>query len=193
MNNYFLKRCHNFGIIIKFLKDTLLFGTQTELGRQRSTVAFNESLHKILMVLIFLCDEMKELKEIAETKFYDTLIMFGSQPSEINPADDSGSGGQLPSGERERMLGKIMPLLQEMSNFIDRCYAVVVNVVQQLSSLMTGYKEGRNLFQSGQPISTPSGTTMRPFYLCFQYLGDILTVLVTLDLIVRQNEMLRES
>jgi hypothetical protein len=73
---------------------------------------------------------MKELKDIAEAKFYQPLIMFGNIPSEIltsaslttsdNAAVINEAGGVFPSGEKERMLGQMMPLLQELSNFIDR-------------------------------------------------------------------------
>lgn len=42
----------------------------------------NESLRKMLVVLVFLCDEIHELKEIAEEKFFAPLIMFGRSPVE---------------------------------------------------------------------------------------------------------------
>jgi WASH complex subunit 7, N-terminal len=45
----------------------------------------NESLQKAVVVFVFLCDEVHELKEIAEEKFYAPLIMFGRPP-----VDESG-------------------------------------------------------------------------------------------------------
>ena len=42
----------------------------------------NESLQKAVVVFVFLCDEVHELKEIAEEKFYAPLIMFGRPPVE---------------------------------------------------------------------------------------------------------------
>lgn len=42
----------------------------------------NEPLHKAVIVFVFLCDEVHELKEIAEEKFYAPLIMFGRPPVE---------------------------------------------------------------------------------------------------------------
>jgi WASH complex subunit 7, N-terminal len=44
----------------------------------------NETFRKILVVLVFLCDEIHELKDVAEEKFFPTLIMFGR-----SPVDDS--------------------------------------------------------------------------------------------------------
>ena len=44
----------------------------------------NENFRKILIVLVFLCDEIHELKDIAEEKFFPPLIMFGR-----SPVDDS--------------------------------------------------------------------------------------------------------
>ena len=116
--------------IIKKKQDILIFGNNDGGKKQRHTTAFNDNLHKIYIALIFLCDEMKELKDIAEAKFYQPLIMFGNIPSEIltsaslttsdNAAVINEAGGVFPSGEKERMLGQMMPLLQELSNFIDR-------------------------------------------------------------------------
>lgn len=44
----------------------------------------NESLRKAMNVLVFLCDEVNELKEIAGEKFFAPLIMFGQLPTENN-------------------------------------------------------------------------------------------------------------
>jgi WASH complex subunit 7, N-terminal len=44
----------------------------------------NETFRKILIVLVFLCDEIHELKDVAEEKFFPPLIMFGR-----SPVDDS--------------------------------------------------------------------------------------------------------
>ena len=177
-----------------------MFGEASGNAKQRGSIAFNENLHKMLMVIVFLSDEMKELKEIAEAKFYDPLIMFGNHPMEMESnilerekdnRDRENDFRSIPSGEREKMVGKILPLLQELSNFIDRCYAVVVNVVQQLSSLMNNNnKEGKSLYMAGQAVATSSGSTIRPFFILFQGLGDILTVLITFDLIIRQVSLI---
>lgn len=35
------------------------------------------------------------------------------------------------------MMGKFLPFLQELSNFVTRCNAVALNLVQQLASLIS--------------------------------------------------------
>ena len=41
-------------------------------------------------------------------------------------------------GMKEKMIGNSLPKLLEVTNFIDRCNSVVVNAVQQISSLTCG-------------------------------------------------------
>ena len=45
----------------------------------------------------------------------------------------------------EKMIGKFLPLLQDLSNFVDRCYTVATNMVQQLSSLL---KDKEHLYRT---------------------------------------------
>ena len=40
----------------------------------------NSSVRKSLMVLVFLCDEIHELKEIAEERLFPLLVIFGRSP-----------------------------------------------------------------------------------------------------------------
>lgn len=99
----------------------------------------NDLLHKVLTVLVYLCDEINELNEIARSKLFDPLLMFGCQPA------GSGSEGaeemERLDGKKEKMIGSLMPTLQEISNFIDRCYSVSINAIQQLSSLISGKEQ----------------------------------------------------
>ena len=105
-------------------------------------VTDNDILQKVLTVIVFLCDEINELNHICEDKFLPPLIMFGQFPAtsdadngdstEDDAHDDLNMG--LANGKKEQMLGHILPLLQELSNFVDRCYSVSVNFVQQISS-----------------------------------------------------------
>ena len=79
------------------LSDVLHYGTKTSTQKIRvaldpaERVAIrnivppddaNEQLRKIMNVLVFLCDEVNELKEIADEKFFAPLIMFGRLPTE---------------------------------------------------------------------------------------------------------------
>ena len=42
------------------------------------------SLRKVLITLVFLCDEIHELKEIAEERFFPSLILFGRSNMDPN-------------------------------------------------------------------------------------------------------------
>jgi WASH complex subunit 7 len=149
----------------------------------------NEILRKVLSVLVFLCDEVQELVDIAEQKMYRPLEVFGVPlpvNADNNKDGDSGSadGGLsalMKPGTREKMVGKFMPMLQDLSNFIDRCYTVATNFIQQLSSLLRP-KEG--LYKS-----TFKNVHLIP---CFKALGDLFTVLITLDSVVNSNDVLQD-
>ena len=84
----------------------------------------------------------KILVEIANEKIYRPLQVFGTaMPVNLdnNKGPDSENeeiGALYSPGTREKMMGKFLPTLQDLSNFIDRCYTVATNMVQQLSSLL---------------------------------------------------------
>ena len=46
---------------------------------------------------------------------------------------------QVSEGDNQVRLGRVLPLLQEVSSFVTRAYDVVKNVVQQLASLYSKY------------------------------------------------------
>jgi hypothetical protein len=118
----------------------------------------NDLLHKVLTVLVYLCDEINELNEIARNKLFDPLLMFGYQPAGVG----GGAEDEMErlDGKKEKMTGSLLPTLQEISNFIDRCYSVSINTIQQLSSLISGKEQlYRSSFQNvhlEKVISSPS-------------------------------------
>ena len=142
----------------------------------------NQQLGKVLTVFVYLCDEINELKDMAESKLYGPLVSFGQKPypSSVDQEVELDSG--FSQGSRERMVGRILPTLQELSNFVDRCYFVSVNLVQQLSALLNP-KDAlyRSIFHSCQ------------LQQAFLSLGELFTVLITLDCIIAENDILRDS
>jgi WASH complex subunit 7 len=146
----------------------------------------NDILHKVLTVIIFLCDEINELNHICEDKFIPPLIMFGQFPatSDADAGEDNDAEGDmsLANGKKEKMLGQLLPLLQELSNFVDRCYSVSVNFVQQISSLLN---EKEELYKSSF-----QKTHLTKVFNC---LGSLFKTLISLDCIIDQNEILKES
>ncbi len=53
----------------------------------------------------------------------------------VLPFVELSSGSAEEEGEAQIMIGRIMPLLQELSCFVNRCYEVTKSVIHQLSSL----------------------------------------------------------
>jgi WASH complex subunit 7 len=142
----------------------------------------NQQLGKVLTVFVYLCDEINELKDMAEAKLYGPLVSFGQTPCPASAEEEAAEQGGYPPGARERMVGRVLPTLQELCNFVDRCYFVAVNLVQQMSALLNP-KDAlyRSVFHSCQ------------LQQLFVSLGDLLAVLVTLDRIVDENDVLRDS
>jgi hypothetical protein len=60
---------------------------------------------QVLVVLVFLMDEMHELCSLAESKFFPKLTIFG-EPGGLEEKE------QLTPGDRERRIGRSLPLLQ---------------------------------------------------------------------------------
>eukprot|EP01038_Epipyxis_sp_PR26KG_P006379 gene6379-8787_t len=140
----------------------------------------NDVVKKMVNIIIFLCDEISQLKEIAETRFYRPLSMFGQNAPEVKNKVDF-SNINIP-GMKEKMMGKFLPFLQELSNFVDRCHAVAMNLVQQISSLMNTQDSLYRLIFNRTHL--PSA---------FYSLSDLLSVLMSLDTIIKNNDILLES
>ena len=93
-------------------------------------------LRKVLAVFAYLCDEIHELLEVAEGHFFPRLVMFGATLAGSDD-DDEGTGGGGKGrrsadplrgpGRSELAIGRLLPFLQELSNFVDRCYACVMS------------------------------------------------------------------
>jgi WASH complex subunit 7 len=160
-----------------------------------------KSFKKVLAVFAFLCDEIHELNDIAETHFYPKLLMFGTAASSAE--DDIALPGQA-----EEQMGRMLAFFQvrpfpsppplrgsyqlaphafshylgtnysqELSNFVERCQYCAVNVVQQLSKL---YSPQEKLFQS-----TFQYVHLAPVY---ESLAQLLAILVRIDTVVVQNQ-----
>jgi WASH complex subunit 7 len=148
---------------------------------------------KIMAALGTVLAEMRELSRTAEAEFYGPLSMFGEEPGDadleaeeaLGGGDgggdidvDGGGGGGLghEEGELALSVSRILPLLRRLSFFLNRAYALVRNVVQQLASL---YNEREKLYVS-------SFRHVRMTYV-FEELGWFFVTLVTLDEIISRN------
>eukprot|EP01084_Bolivina_argentea_P015070 28187_1 len=165
----------------------------------------NPVFNKTTTVFSALCQEMIQLQEIAHNKYYHPLNMFGiipydnTIPNDEKERSDAYGNGTIPNGidndnktdndsktdtenTMEMQIARFLPFLQELCNFILRINAVVKNTVEQLAYL---YHPKQKLY-----ISTYKNVSMD--YL-LDRLSQTLTILVTLDIIVRENEELKDG
>jgi len=129
-------------------------------------------LRKVLSVFAFVGDEIRELAQLADAHFLPALACFGERP-----ADDER---QHPAaGEGEEDLGRALPFLQELANFVERCQACALNLVQQLAALYS-------------PLEESYAATFRDVRLspAFEDLADLLRVLCAVDRAVAASENL---
>ncbi|KAJ0410707.1 hypothetical protein ATCC90586_008292 [Pythium insidiosum] len=128
----------------------------------------NELFNKVLTVFAVLCDEISELKVTVEDNFYPALIMFG-QPQFGDESDPK-------PGDEELFIGRMLPFFQDVSNFVDRCNAITINMLHQLASL---YQSFQKLWKSTFKL-----VHLHPV---FDALGSLLEVMITIDAIVLDN------
>lgn len=130
----------------------------------------NKLFNKVMSVFLSLCRELTALKDEAEADFYGPLLLYGEGVTDQTVAE----------GDAQVAIGQFMPFLQKLSVFVGRVNLVVKNVVHQLAMLYS-------------PTPTMHAIHTEDVHLLpvFQHLGDALTVLITLDEIIGQNEALR--
>ncbi|MEE6480161.1 hypothetical protein FKM82_012478, partial [Ascaphus truei] len=129
-------------------------------------------LNKIITVYAALCCEIKKLKFEAETKFYNGLLFYGEGAAESSRVE----------GDSQIQMGRFVSFLQELSCFVTRCYEVVMNVVHQLAALYTSNRNEPKIIE----------TTGVHFQTMYEHLGELLTVLLTLDEIIENHATLKD-
>lgn len=75
----------------------------------------NKVLNKVMTVLAALCSEMKELCHEAKSRFHDALLFYG---------EGSLSSNNVPDGESQVAVGRMIGLMQDLSCHVSRCYLV---------------------------------------------------------------------
>ncbi|XP_071961621.1 WASH complex subunit 4-like isoform X2 [Antedon mediterranea] len=132
----------------------------------------NKVFNKVITVFASLCCEMGVLKHEAETKYYHSLMFYGEGEPKTG----------LQEGDAQVMMGHFMSFMQELSCFVARCHEVVKNVIHQLSSLFNNAKGAPRVID----ISHVHFTSV------FEHLGQLLSVLITMDEIVSNQHTLKE-
>ncbi|KAL1765525.1 WASH complex subunit 7 isoform X1 [Sigmodon hispidus] len=132
----------------------------------------NKVLNKVITVYAALCCEIKKLKHEAETKFYNGLLLYG----------EGVTDSSMVEGDCQIQMGRFISFLQELSCFVTRCYEVVMNVIHQLAALYISNKIGPKIIE----------TTGVHFQTMYEHLGELLTVLLTLDEIIDNHVTLKD-
>ncbi|EDV25801.1 uncharacterized protein TRIADDRAFT_24562 [Trichoplax adhaerens] len=130
----------------------------------------NKILNKVMTVLAAVCCEIKRLEYEAKNELYPALVLYGEGEDEE----------QQQIHEAYMKMGKMLSVLQHLTNFVGRCGDVLKNVVQQLAMLHQGKK-------SMNAVMNVHGVHFEPVY---EHLGDLLTILITLDEIMDNNNVM---
>jgi len=130
--------------------------------------------NKIVTTFAALCCECKFLVHECERKFFPAIIFFGE-------------GDQDGKEQQQSFMAQFMSLLQDLSCYVNRCYEVVMNIMEQLSSFYTP-----PTIQNG-PTTRLMDTSDLHLPMVFDHLGDLLRCLIVLDECVRSNVQIAEK
>eukprot|EP00735_Rhodelphis_limneticus_P013774 TRINITY_DN7727_c0_g1::TRINITY_DN7727_c0_g1_i1::g.8316::m.8316 TRINITY_DN7727_c0_g1::TRINITY_DN7727_c0_g1_i1::g.8316 ORF type:complete len:1220 (+),score=387.87,sp/Q2M389/WASC4_HUMAN/40.43/0.0,WASH-7_mid/PF14744.1/3.7e+03,WASH-7_mid/PF14744.1/2.5e-148,WASH-7_N/PF14745.1/6.7e-108,WASH-7_N/PF14745.1/1.1e-06,WASH-7_C/PF14746.1/1.1e-61 TRINITY_DN7727_c0_g1_i1:76-3660(+) len=137
----------------------------------------NVKLSKVMIVMSYLVWEAEELKRLAPSKFYAPLMLFGELPG--NDTDNPVEG------DLQISMGRMLPLMRDLSFFLKRVMSLATNTLFQICSLTDEGKAGisynKHYFRGANLICL------------FRALGQLLTILITVDEIVLQNEELLDG
>ena len=132
----------------------------------------NKTCAKVVFVFSSLVCEMRRLRIISRKRFYSPFLLFGFDMKDID----------LPEGDTQVKIGKLLPVFQDLLDFLSRSKEVVLNVIRQLSCFCS-------IDQSNLQI----GNTNAPLMTVFSELGLFLGELSFLDEICGQNKMLHQA
>ena len=131
----------------------------------------NRGLNKVMIVLSSLCLEVQSLKSELYDSLLPPILMYGERSDQEN----------LPKGEAQLMIGKMLPVLQELMCYVTRCYQVLVNMITQL-----------NVLYNAEDVAQSILTKDVHFITVFESVGTLLTLLVVLDEVVDNSNLLME-
>ena len=120
---------HFFGFFQIWNPFSDIIAVQTEAHESCSVVDLivtdNKHVSKVVLVFSALIAEFIRLRTIAESDFFRPLSCFGER------YDDD----PLPEGEESSNVAALLPLLEDLSSFVQRCHEVVANAISQLAGL----------------------------------------------------------
>lgn len=94
--------------------------TQSEQVHLQELVRTDDALFdRIIIIFASLCDEMDQLTNVAHQKYFPTLAVFGTSFDKTASTTKESA---------EMRISRMLPWLQSLSNYIERCCDVVANV-----------------------------------------------------------------
>ena len=131
--------------------------------------------YKVMLVASSLVAEVGDLVDEANSRLIPALAVFGEHPDSTD--------------EESEMLafGRMLPLFLDLWTFCDRSYKVVSNIVRQLASLYSDKKRKRG---DRKGLAAYQNTHLTHVWMA---LLDIMTVLITLDQTIAQNDAFHRS
>ncbi|EGG20814.1 hypothetical protein DFA_00679 [Cavenderia fasciculata] len=123
--------------------------------------------NKVMLVFASLCNQVRIVKETAELRFYQPLIVFG----EIT--------GEASEGDVQEEVARLLPFMIDLSALVNRCYSIARNFVSQLASIYQSSPTTYTKFFKNTHLQT-----------VFYSMADLFAVLITLDQIIVNNQAL---
>ena len=92
------------------------------------------------------------------------------------------------------MIGTFLQVLIEISHFLTRCKSVCVSLVQQLSAVLSERDAFHDdeLNPNAKPALNTNALLSTHLFSVFTSIGDLLSVLLLFDYVIRNNEHLKE-
>jgi hypothetical protein len=132
----------------------------------------DNELSKVMSVFAFLQVETFNLKNEIETKYFDTLILFGESGLVYEEVSEDKM-----AGEQEIQMSRMLAVYRDMFDLIKKAVAVTKNIIYQMNGL----------FRAKTKLYVELLKKNNVYLEIFDNLASILTSLSTIDLIILDN------
>jgi WASH complex subunit 7, N-terminal len=132
----------------------------------------DNELSKVMSVFAFLQVETFNLKNEIETKYFDSLILFGESGLVYEDASE-----EKMAGEYEIQMSRMLTVYRDMFDLIKKAVAVTKNIIYQMNGLFRGKTK----------LYVELLKKNKVYLEIFDNLGGILSSLYTIDLIIMDN------
>ena len=132
----------------------------------------DNELSKVMSVFAFLQVETFNLKNEIESKYFDTLILFGESGLVYEEVSE-----EKMAGEYEIQMSRMLAVYRDMFDLIKKTVAVTKNIIYQMNGL----------FRAKTKLYVDLLKKNNVYLEIFDNLGSILSSLFTIDLIIKDN------